>query len=118
MKSHEAYVGAQAKVDDIEDRLWTAQEALAELDQRQDSIVQAIVGALIVDGHSYKNPLGAFTKLSPGKLMRLAHANKAEEIRRLVAAIRREGYASKATLLIPKTSVGVLGDWPSASRRR
>jgi len=48
--------------------------------------------------------LGRFTQLTPGKLIRLSHGDEAEEIHRVVDAIKRDKSVSKATLQVAEAA--------------
>jgi len=95
-KAHERYVHAQEVVDRVEERLCAAQQEVATLDLAQDRTVQSIVGALISEGQSLRNPLVRYLAMTPSQLIRLPHAAEAEAIHKLAAAIRNDKSASKA----------------------
>jgi hypothetical protein len=92
-RSHDAYVGAQTKLDRAEARLTTTQEKLAQLDIVQDELVDQLNGAAMAD----KQSLAKFSAYTPGALRRLPYVEEAKELERIAAAMQRDPSLSKTT---------------------
>ena len=97
-RTQRSYSAAHDKVNAAEAQLGAAQTRLGELDADQDEAVDALARALVADGQPLGNPLGAFSPLTPKKLMAQAVAEEVKAIHQLVAAIQRAKGVSKPTL--------------------
>ena len=98
------YSAAHEKVGAAEAQLGAAQTRLGELDADRDEAVDALARALVADGQPLGNPLGAFSSLTPRKLMAQPVADEVRAIHQLVVAIQRGKGVSKPTLQAAQTA--------------
>jgi len=87
---HNAYAGAQQKLDEAERKLEAAQEHVGQLDAAQEEQVRTLLGCLIADRQPYKKPLSRFSDHSISELFNLPPDEEAREVHRIVTAIRRD----------------------------
>ena len=95
---HQTYFDAQGKVGRTQTALDAARTCLRALDAERDDAVELLARALASDGHGRMNPFAVFGAPSPSAIGRLAYADRADTIRRLVAAVLRSKEVSTHSL--------------------
>lgn len=94
-QAHRSYVGAQRNVATTEQQLRAARKHLSACRTVQNEALDRLARGLIVDGHPRANPLAKFGGPSLSKVARLAFADGAKAVHRLVAAVRRSRSLSE-----------------------
>ena len=94
---HRRYLGAQGKVETLDEQLREIQAQLAQRNIVQDEAVEALACALATDGQPRANPFDAFGAAAPSLLKKLPFAEEATAIDQLVAAVQRSKTVSQAT---------------------
>ena len=97
-QAHRSYVDAQRKVDAAQAALDAAWARVLKLRAVQNDAVETLARALCVNGYPRKNPFIPFGAPSPSTIGRLASADGAEAVARLVAAVLRRRGVSKETV--------------------
>jgi hypothetical protein len=92
---HRTYASTQRKVDAIQSALRAAQSRGARRRAAQQKALDALAGALIMEGKSKANPFESFGKPPPSVLMRPSAADAAQAVHDLVAAIQASGTVTK-----------------------
>lgn len=95
--THRRYMNAQRAVEAAEAPLAAAQAQLAQRDREQDESITLLARALVRDRQPRANPFRAFGVPSPAAMQRLAVADEAKTIHRLVAAVQQSQAVSKHT---------------------
>jgi hypothetical protein len=101
-QTHRLYVAAQRKVKAAEARVSAAQARVNECDREQDAHVELLALALMRERRLRINPFRGFGVPSPAVMKRLAVADEAQAIHRLVAAVRRR--CSPATVKVAEAA--------------
>lgn len=96
-QAHEAYAAAQQQVETVEAELTARQAEFVTLDAAQDLAVDALLRALVFEGHPPRDPFAAFGDLKPSALQRSQPVAKAASIHDLVANVLRDASVGAAT---------------------
>ncbi len=95
--AHRRYVSVQSKVDAIDTQVRVAQARVAANDAAQEAAIEALARALVFGGQPRRNPFAAFGADCPFALKKLAPADAASALHRLVAAVERQRPTVAAT---------------------
>lgn len=95
---HASYVEAQGRVIEIEAQLRADRLRLKAVDADQHAAIEALASRLVYDGQPRHFPFAAFGVSAPWAIKRMAFAETARTIHRLVAAVQGSKLLSPATL--------------------